>query len=179
MYIAKDPKFARKLVVKLSQFLRYMLKNTGRFITLKEEISHIENYVVLENARFQDKIEIIYDIDNNLGKLKIPILSIQPLVQNSILHGLLPKDGKGKVTISAHKVDDRVLINITDNGVGIKQENMEKVFTAGYGTGCGVGVSNVNERLKILYGEEYGLEIRSRYGTGTKAYFSVPFDKEG
>jgi two-component system LytT family sensor kinase len=178
MYITKDPKFARKLVVKLSLLLRYMLKNTGRFITLKEEISHIENYIALENARFQDKIEVVYDIDNNLSKLKIPILSIQPLVQNSILHGLLPKDGKGKVTISVHKVDDKVLISIIDNGVGIKQNDMEKVFTAGYGKGCGVGVSNVNERLKILYGEAYGLEIRSRFKTGTKAYFSVPVNEE-
>ncbi len=178
MYITKDPKYARRLVVKLSQLLRYMLKNTGRFITLKEEISHIENYVTLENARFQDKIEIIYDIDNDLGKLKIPILSIQPLVQNSILHGLIPKEGKGSVTISAHKEDDRILITITDNGVGIKKGDMEKVFTAGYGKGCGVGVSNVNERLKMLYGEEYGLEIRSRQGIGTKAYFSVPVEKE-
>lgn len=179
MYITKDPKYAKKLIVKLSQLLRYMLKNTGRFITLKEEISHIENYVALENARFQDKIEIIYDIDKDLGKLKIPVLSIHPLVQNSILHGLIPKEGKGKVTISAHKVDDKVLINVTDNGVGIKEGDVDKIFTSGYGKGCGVGVPNVNERLKMLYGKDYSLEIRSKYGTGTKAYFSVPVDKEG
>jgi two-component system LytT family sensor kinase len=179
MYITKDPKFARNLIVKLSQLLRYMLKNTGRFITLEEEIAHVENYIALENARFQDKIEIIYDIDNKLSKLKIPMLSIQPLVQNSILHGLLPKDENGTVTISAHEVDKKVLISIIDNGVGIKQVDMEKVFTAGYGKGCGVGVSNVNERLKILYGKDNGLEIRSKYGTGTKAYFSVPITEEG
>ncbi|SHJ37430.1 two-component system, LytT family, sensor kinase [Dethiosulfatibacter aminovorans DSM 17477] len=179
MYITKDPKYAKKLIVKLSQLLRYMLKNTGRFITLKEEISHIENYVALENARFQDKIEILYDIDKDLGKLKIPVLSIQPLVQNSILHGLIPKEGKGTVTISAHKVDDKVLISVTDNGVGIMEGDVEKVFTSGYGKGCGVGVPNVNERLKMLYGKDYSLEIRSKFGAGTKAYFSVPFNKEG
>jgi LytS/YehU family sensor histidine kinase len=178
MYITKDPKFARKLVVKLSMLLRYMLKNTERFITLKEELSHIEHYIALENARFQDKIEIIMDIDQALYDIKIPILSIHPLVQNSILHGLLPKEGKGNVTISIHRVEDKVIVSVSDNGVGIKKENLAKVFTAGYGKGCGVGVANVNERLKILYGEEYGLEIKSKYTIGTKATFSVPLGKE-
>lgn len=174
MYINKDPEFARKLIVKLSTLLRYLLANYGRFITLGEELSYIENYVVIENARFKDKLRIIFDIDRNIKEIKIPVFTVHPLVQNAIIHGILPKEIGGTVKISAHSQFDGVLITVTDDGIGIEEDKIEKIYKHGFGTGCGVGIPNVNERLKILYGEEYGLKIESEYKKGTKAYFKVP-----
>jgi two-component system LytT family sensor kinase len=174
MYIMKNPEYARKLIVKLSTILRYLLSNYGHFITLEEEISYIKDYVVIENARFNDKLKIIYDIGKSIKNVKIPVFTVQPLLQNAIIHGILPKENTGKVKISACKLYNEILISVTDNGIGIKEENLKRVYEHGFGTGCGVGIPNVNERLKILYGEKYGLKIESKYKKGTKVYFKIP-----
>lgn len=174
MYIYKNPKYARKLIVRLSTLLRYLLGKYGRFITLGEELSYIEDYAVIEKARFKDKLRIVFGIDENIKDIKIPVLTIQPLVQNAIIHGILPKETGGTVKISAHRLQDEILISVTDDGIGINEDRLKRVYEHGFGTGCGVGIPNVNERLKILYGEEYGLRIESRYNMGTKAHFKIP-----
>ncbi len=175
MYILKDPEYARFLLVRLSTLLRYLLGNSGRFISLREEINYIDNYVVIEEARFVGKIRVLFDIDPAAKDCNIPVFTIQPLVNNAILHGVLPMEGSGVIKISAQRVGDEVIIAVEDNGVGILEEDMKKVFEPRYGTGCGVGISNVNERLKILYGTDYGLRIESEYLQGTKAWFKVPY----
>lgn len=176
MYINKNPEYARKLIVRLSTLLRYLLGNNGRFITIGEEISYIEDYAVIENARFKDKLEIVFNIDEDTEDTKIPVFTIQPLVQNAIIHGILPKEEGGKVTISTQKVHDEILISVTDTGMGIKKEELNKIYEYGFGSGCGVGIPNVHDRLKILYGEEYGLKIESEYNVGTKACFKIPLN---
>ena len=176
MYIYKNPKYARKLIVRLSTLLRYLLGKYGRFITLGEELSYIEDYAVIEKARFKDKLRIEFGIEENIKDIKIPVLTVQPLVQNAIIHGILPKDIGGTVKVSAHRLQDEILISVTDDGIGIKEDRLKRVYEHGFGTGCGVGIPNVNERLKILYGEEYGLKIESNYNLGTKAYFKIPLN---
>jgi len=178
MYINKNPEYARKLIVRLSTLLRYLLGNYGRFITIGEELSYIEDYAVIEKARFKDKLRIVFNIDKNIEEIKIPVFTVQPLVQNAITHGILPKENGGTVKISAHKLDDEIVISVTDTGIGIIQENLDRVYEHGFGTGCGVGIPNVNDRLKILYGEEYGLKIESEYNMGTKAYFKIPLNNK-
>lgn len=174
MYINKDAEFARKLIVRLSTLLRYLLGNYGRFISLGEELSYIEDYIVIESARFKDRLKIIIDVDNSIRKIQIPVLTIQPLVQNAIIHGILPVGVKGTVKITAHALNDEVVISVVDDGIGMTEEQLEKVFEGQFAKGCGVGIPNVNERLKILYGEEYGLKIESQYNVGTNASFIIP-----
>lgn len=176
MYILKDPEYARFLLVRLSTLLRYLLGNSGRFISIREEIKYIDNYVVIEEARFIGKIRVVIEVDEEAKNCKIPVFTIQPLVNNAILHGVLPKVGAGIIKISAHKIADEVIISVEDNGIGIPQEYIQKIFEPRFGTGCGVGISNVNERLRILYGDNYGLKIESEDGKGTKAWFKVPYN---
>lgn len=174
MYIINNPEYARNLIVSLSTLLRYMLGNYGRFITIGKELQCIEDYVVIEKARFNDKLRIICDIDKTARDVQIPVLTIQPLVQNAITHGILPKESGGTIKISAYKHDDEIVISVIDDGVGITQEIINKIYEPGFGTGCGVGIPNVDERLKIIYGEKYGLRIESDMNKGTKAWFSIP-----
>lgn len=174
MYIIKDQEYARKLVVKLSMLLRYLLGNYGRYISIEEEIKYIKDYAVFENARFEDKLKIEFDIEKSIMDVKIPIFTIQPLVQNSIAHGLLPKEEGGTVKVSAKNINNEILITVEDDGIGIKESEINKIFGAGYGKGLGIGISNVNERIKLIYGKRHELKIISTYGVGTKAYFSIP-----
>jgi two-component system LytT family sensor kinase len=175
MYILKDPEYARFLLVRLSTLLRYLLGNSGRFISLREEMKYIDNYVVIEEARFIGKIRVLFDIDSEAKDCNIPVFTIQPLVNNAILHGVLPMEGPGVIKISAQRVADEVIIAVEDNGVGISEEDIEKIYEPRYGTGCGVGISNVNERLKILYGTDHSLRIERVKPQGTKAWFKVPY----
>jgi two-component system LytT family sensor kinase len=174
MYINKEPQYARQLIIRLSTLLRYLLGTYGRFIPLAEELSYLEDYVVIENARYLDKLSVDFNIDVNIDDIEIPVFTIQPLVHNAIIHGILPKDGVGRVTINISRLKNELIISVEDDGVGIKEVNMKKVFESGNGSGCGIGVNNVDERLKILYGKEYGLKIQSRYMKGTIVSFRIP-----
>lgn len=178
MYINNDPAYARKLIIKLSTFLRYLLGNYGRFITLDEELLYIEDYVSIEKARFKDKLKIEYAIDESLRKIKIPVFIIQPIVQNAIIHGIIPCEKEGTVKIAVQKEGDNVFISVEDNGIGIKEEDIKNIFIPGFGKGCGVGIPNVHERLKILYGEDYGLKLESKYGYGTKILIRIPLSTD-
>ncbi len=177
MYINKEPQYARQLIIRLSTLLRYLLGTYGRFIPLAKELSYLEDYIVIENARYLDKLSVDFNIDANIDDIEIPVFTIQPLVHNAIMHGILPKDSHGRVTINISRLKDELIISVEDDGVGIKEEDMEKVFEPGNGSGCGIGVSNVDERLKILYGSEYGLSIKSRYMKGTIASFKIPISQ--
>ena len=174
MYINKEPQFARELIVKLSRLMRYLLNEKQRLIPLNKEIAYVQNYVVIENARFQDKITIKFNIDSDLEDIEIPVLSIQPLVHNSIIHGILPKEQHGEVSISVERHEKNIRISVSDTGIGIKEEELQDIFLPGIGKGCGIGISNVDERLKLLYGDSYGMKIISTYGKGTTVLFDIP-----
>jgi two-component system LytT family sensor kinase len=175
MFIRTKPETARKLLIRLASFFRYSLNREGRFITLKEELKYIQNYIVLEKARFGKKLRVSRNIDKSLLEYSIPVLTVQPLVENAIRHGITPKEGRGTVQISACLQGDEIEISVVDDGIGIHPEIMPKIFQPGFGSGCGVGLSNVHERLKILFGEEHGLHVESEFGNGTKVWFRVPF----
>ena len=174
MYINKDTKYARKLIVSLATTLRYLLGKFGRFITLEREISYLEDYIEIERARYVDRLTIDFITPEKTGNIELPVLCIQPLVHNAIMHGILPKDGIGKIMIKVEKADKELLITIEDNGVGMTEEQVIGAYKKGYGSGCGIGISNVNERLKLLYGEDYGVKIDSEYMHGTSVFFRIP-----
>lgn len=184
MFSRTNPETARRLLIRLASFFRHALKRHGHFNTLKEEIEYLNTYLVLERARFRDKLRVIREIDKELMDYKVPVLTIQPLVENAIKHGILPKPGKGTVQINVSKHESEMLLVIRDDGVGIDPAMQTQVLTPGFGSGNGVGLSNVHERLKGLFGLEYGLRIVSVPNEGTSIYVRIPLmvntlEKEG
>ncbi len=174
MFSRTNPETARRLLIRLAGFFRYALKRHGRFNNLQEEIEYLNTYLILEKARFREKLRIVRDIDESLLSYQVPVLTIQPLVENAIKHGILPKAGPGTVEIFARMVNGEMLIAIRDDGVGIHPDRLPEILKPGVGSGNGVGLSNVHERLKGLFGENYGLKIVSAPNAGTSVYVRVP-----
>lgn len=173
--IRTNPGLARSLIYRFASYFRYSLKEKGRFVTIREELEFIRNYLILEKARFGEKLLIVQCVDSGLTEQVIPILSLQPLIENAIRHGITPKEGPGIVRIAVRSLDaEAVEISVSDDGVGINPKILPFVLEPGFGTGSGVGMSNVNQRLKMIYGEENGLIIKSIPGEGTEVRFSIP-----
>lgn len=168
--IRLNPDTARQLIINLSRYLRYNLElNDDEHIDIKKELYQIKDYIAIEQARFGEKLTVIYDIDEEL-ECRIPSLLIQPLVENAIVHGIQPCKGKGVVTISVTESGSRVRIAVRDTGHGIEQAIIDRV-NADEMPGNKIGLLNVHHRVKLLYGE--GLHIR-RLEPGTEIYFYVP-----
>ncbi|HHU05926.1 MAG TPA: histidine kinase [Clostridiales bacterium] len=170
-----NPSLARSLLYRFSSYFRYSLKEKGRFVTVREELEFIRNYLILEKARFGRKLRLVQCVDPCLKDQVIPILSLQPLIENAIRHGVTPKESAGTVKITVRRLgDEAVELSVLDDGVGINPEILPYVLEPGFGTGSGVGMSNVNQRLKMIYGEENGLIIASTPGEGTEVKFIIP-----
>ncbi|BDG60915.1 histidine kinase [Caldinitratiruptor microaerophilus] len=169
-----DVEKARELLVQLASFFRRSLSYRGNFITLQEELEYINTYLALEKARYGDKLRVRMRIDPKVLSVPIPILTLQPLVENSVVHGIAPLEGGGTVGMLARRVRDEIHVLVYDTGVGMDRETVERVFRDGYGTGMGLGLTNVNDRLVSLYGEAYRLRVRSAPGKGTAIRVRIP-----
>ncbi|MCG0238920.1 MAG: histidine kinase [Firmicutes bacterium] len=169
-----DVERAREMLVQLANFFRRSLSYRGNFITLQEEIEYINTYLSLEKARFGEKLTVQMKLDPKALAVSIPILTIQPLVENAVVHGIAPKEEGGKVGVRVRRVRNEIQILVADSGVGMDRETLRRVFQEGYATGMGLGISNVNDRLVSLYGPEYGLRIRSSPGRGTVVRLRIP-----
>jgi len=175
-----DSEQARNLIIELSEFFRRSLKSSRDFVTLQEELQQVDSYLTLEKARFGERLSIVKKIDEAVEDVKIPSFTLQPLVENAVKHGLLSRTNGGTITISAKQNGSIVELQVEDNGQGIPQENMKQIFEHGFGKGAGVGLTNVNERLKNIYGPQYALRIDSTEGKGTIIYISIPLhSKDG
>jgi len=167
--IRVDPDTARGVVLKLSNILRRLLRKHETFVPLREELSFIDDYLDIEVARFgEDKLDIVKEINDNTLETFIPSMLLQPIVENSLKHGLAPKLEGGKICLRTSTRDGRLRIEIEDNGVGISEEKMPHVYVEG------IGLSNVRERLRVLYGADFNLDIESREGQGTTIKIDVP-----
>lgn len=176
MFIRTNPEEARLLLLRLAALFRHSLKRQGRYITMKEEIEYIDTYLALEQARFMDKLQVEMDIAPGLLQYQIPVLTLQPLVENAVRHGITPKVGPGTVRIEVRQLAADLEITVSDDGVGIGPKILPRIFEPGFGSGNGVGLSNVNERLKILFGmgAGYGLGIESEPDRGTIVRVRLP-----
>src|SRR5713226_1257910 len=164
-----DPDSARGVVLKLSSILRRLLRKHETFVPLKEELKFIDDYLDIEVARFgKDNLDIVKQIDDAALEAFVPSMLLQPMVENCLKHGLAPKLGGGKIELRTTNRDGRLRIEIEDNGVGISEEKMPHVYVEG------IGLSNVRERLRVLYGTDFRLEIESRPGEGTTIRIEVP-----
>jgi two-component system sensor histidine kinase LytS len=169
-----NPEEARTLIIELSDFFRRSLKSSRDFVTLREELEHVDSYLTLEKARFGPRLAIVKHIDEDILNIMIPTFTLQPLVENAVKHGLLSKEEGGTVSISAFPQGGHVSFAISDNGQGISEQLLSQVLVSGFGKGAGVGLSNVNERLRNIYGPKHVLEIESVEGQGTQVRFSIP-----
>jgi len=167
--IRVDPDTARGVVLKLSNILRRLLRKHETFVPLREELSFIDDYLDIEVARFgEDKLDIVKQIDDKTLETFIPSMLLQPIVENSLKHGLAPKLEGGKICLRTSTRDGRLRIEIEDNGMGISEEKMPHVYVEG------IGLSNVRERLRVLYGADFNLDIESHEGQGTTIKIDVP-----
>ncbi|MFY9803481.1 MAG: histidine kinase [Candidatus Acidiferrales bacterium] len=164
-----DPDMARGVVLKLSNILRRLLRKHETFVPLREELEFIDNYLDIEVIRFgRDKLQIFKEIDEQTLETFVPSMLLQPMVENSIKHGLAPRLEGGQIHLRTRRIEGRLLIEISDNGMGIPTERLADVY------GGGIGISNVHERLRLLYGDQFKMDIRSQEGQGTQIHIEIP-----
>jgi two-component system LytT family sensor kinase len=169
--IRSQPETARMLIVKLSGLLRRLLRSQEHFVTLREELEAIDEYLDIEAIRFGPKLTIEKSIDPDSLDVVVPSMLLQPLVENSIKHGLSPKIGDGRILIRSVRKDGHAIIDVIDNGVGVSGVKAERTDLT---KGSGIGLQNVNERLRVIYGTNYQLQLDSVPGEGTCARVVIP-----
>jgi two-component system, LytTR family, sensor kinase len=166
--IRSQPETARVLIVKLSGLLRRLLRAQEHFVTLREELEAIDEYLDIEHIRFGARLHIDKQVDAGCYDVVMPSMLLQPIVENSIKHGIEPKLGEGTITIRTSRSDGHVIIDVIDNGVGVAPGGASRV------KGSGIGLRNVNERLRVIYGSNYQLQLDSVPGEGTCARIIIP-----
>lgn len=177
-FINTDPARARELVVEFADFTRYSFRRHGDFTTLAEELQAIDRYLLLEKARFGDRIRVSLSIAPEVLATAIPFLSLQPLVENAVRHGLESKPGGGLISISATDSGEYALITVEDDGVGIDPKALASVL-AGTTESIHVGLRNVDVRLRQVYGDAHGLVIDTAPGAGTLITMRIPKFRPG
>ena len=166
--IRSQPETARVLIVKLSGLLRRLLSSQEHFVTLREELEAIDEYLDIEKMRFGTKLVVEKQIDPASLDVVVPSMLLQPIVENSIKHGLEPKVGRGRIVIKSVRQDGHAIIDVIDDGVGVSSQDASQV------KGNGIGLRNVNERLRVIYGANYQLQLDSVPGEGTCARVIIP-----
>ncbi len=172
--VRSRPELAREMIVKLGNILRALLRDREAFVPLSEELAFTDDYLDIEVVRFGEKLRVVKEIAEETLAVIVPSMVLQPLIENSIKHGLEPRISGGTVTLRSRIVDGMLLIEVEDDGVG-----MAPVVPAGaqHGAGragTGIGMRNVRERMQVLYGEEAQVEMVSRPGRGTKVRLLMP-----
>ena len=164
---------ARQVIVKLSSILRQLLKKTENFSPLRDELSFIDDYLTIEIARFgEEKLRLEKQIDEPVMGVPIPSMLLQPIVENAIKHGLVPREDGGVIRIGAHPQGRYLMLEVRDNGVGIPREILDQVHQKG------IGISNVQERLRVLYGSDFLFHIESPADGGTIIVLGIPINPD-
>ena len=168
---------AEKMVSLLAKFFRISLSQGKDMIPLEKELEHAISYLAIQNIRFKDKFEFSVHADKELLKYLCPKLSIQPLLENAIYHGMEGKFEDGEITIRVYEKENVIYIEVADNGLGMSEEKIDYIMknkVVSGKRGSGIGVRNVNERIKLIYGEEYGISIKSELDEGTTVTIKIP-----
>ena len=168
-----DPDRARDLIVKLSKILRRLLGKHDEFVQLREEIEFVDDYLDIEVVRFgRDKLRVYKHLNPDTLDVVIPAMLLQPLVENSIKHGLAPKVDGGSITVRSRLQEGKLVIQVEDDGVGMSSP--PAVAAQHGGSGRGIGMVNVAERLHVLFGDDGKMTVRSRDGLGTLVVLELP-----
>ena len=174
--VRSQPELAREMIVKLANILRVLLKDREAFVPFQEELAFTDDYLDIEVVRFGEKLRVVKEIAANTLDVVVPGMLLQPLIENSIKHGLEPRISGGTVTLRSKITDDgMLLVEVEDDGVGMAPErNVASPVGGLVQPGTGIGMRNVRDRMKVLYGEMASLEINSRPGRGTKVALRMP-----
>jgi two-component system LytT family sensor kinase len=173
--IRSKPDLAREMIVKLSHILRVLLRDRDAFVPLSEELDFTDDYLDIECVRFGDKLKVVKEISPDTLDIIVPSMLLQPLIENSIKHGLEPRISGGTVTLRSRVDEGRLLLEIEDDGVGIEPGGPTTAPVSGLvREGSGIGMRNVRERIQVLYGDEANVDIVSRPGRGTRVSLRMP-----
>ena len=174
--VRSQPELAREMIVKLANILRVLLKDREAFLPLREELQFTDDYLDIECVRFGDKLKVVKEIAEDTLDIVVPGMLLQPLIENSIKHGLEPRIYGGTVTLRSRITrDGRLMVEVEDDGVGMAPEQGGASAVSGIlRPSTGIGVRNVRERMEVLYGKLAEVEINSRPGRGTKVTLSMP-----
>ena len=180
---AGEQKKVVSMVGNLSEFFRTSLNQGKDIISIREELQHVRSYLEIQQVRYQDILKYEIQVPKELNKYMIPKITIQPLVENALYHGIKNKRGPGRITVGAKREKEYFVIFIEDNGIGINKERLEQVRNKIlYKTSAGndiYGLYNVNERIRLNFGEKYGISIESIYGEKTTVSIILPYTREG
>ncbi|GAE28822.1 sensor histidine kinase [Alkalihalobacillus hemicellulosilyticus] len=168
----------------LSDLFKYSMKDLDKEVTLLEEINHIENYMRIQQHRFRNRYRLQVNMTEQVKQASIPKLMIQPLVENAVNHGLKDIQENGLVTITAFQKEQTIYITVIDNGAGISEDKLQllnrqlnrKIIET---NDSGVGLTNVSQRLRLMYGARYQLQVVSKENEGTKVTIQLPFNRKG
>lgn len=182
---AGDSKKVVDMITALSSFLRIGLNKGKKFIQIREEIRHIESYLKIQKFRYDDILEYSIEIEDSLYDMRILKLLLQPLVENALYHGIKYKREGGSIRIRGYEKDNNIILEVIDNGVGMDENKLNKIKAVIENTslenrdiirtnGDSFGLYNVAERIRLYYGNEYGLDIESRENVGTTVTIILP-----
>lgn len=174
----EKPDQAVKAVTALARFFRISLSRGKSIITVKDELEHVRNYLMIQHMRFKNRFSYTIEAEDEVLEFASLKLMLQPLVENAIYHGMEFMDGDGEIFISAWKEGEDLYLKVSDNGLGMTEEQVFRLFSdtphTGSSRGSGIGVKNVNERIRLYFGSEYGLSIESEPDEGTVVTIHLP-----
>ena len=166
-----------RTILNLSKFYKLSLNKGFEFLTIKNEIEHVSLYFSIQNARYENKLKLELDVDSSLNDYHIIKIILQPIVENSILHGILEKETiEGTISISVHRYNEVICLVVEDDGIGMDKDTCESILnnqvqnnTSGY------GIKNIHNRIQLFYGLSYGVTIESTPNIGTKTAITIPY----
>jgi len=171
--VRMKPELAREMTVKLANILRALLKDHDTYVPLREELEFTDDYLDIEVVRFGAKLKVVKEIDPRTLEVLVPSILLQPLIENSIKHGIQPRIHGGTVTLRSQLEGERVLIEVADDGVGMGGQPASSVRFRG----AGIGIKNVRERLDVLYGNRASFNVLSSPGRGTRVQIEIPVNR--
>ncbi|MGW0820651.1 sensor histidine kinase [Streptomyces sp. NPDC002845] len=177
-FVRTDPERARELLLEFADFTRYSFRRHGDFTTLADELHAIDHYLALVRARFGDRLSVTLQIAPEVLPVTLPFLCLQPLVENAVKHGLegrtVTAAGKSHISITAQDAGAEALVVIEDDGVGMDPELLRRILSGDVSPSGGIGLSNVDDRLRQVYGDDHGLVIETAVGAGMKITARLP-----
>lgn len=166
------------MITYLSRLMRISIETNDIVTSIAEEVEHARLYLEIQQIRYEDKLDIHWDINEEIMKYKIVKITLQPLIENAIYHGIKPKEGKGKIIIKGYKNKDQIIIELIDDGVGMNSSIQQKINrykpTDDFIEDTHIGVINVNRRIKLIFGDDYGITVKSTNNVGTSLHIKLP-----
>ncbi|WP_405532237.1 histidine kinase [Streptomyces avidinii] len=178
-FVRTDPERARELLLEFADFTRYSFRRHGDFTTLADELRSVQQYLALAGARFGDRLKVTLQVAPEVLPVALPFLCLQPLVENAVKHGLEDSTEECRITITAQDAGSEAVITVEDNGVGMDPALLRRILAGERGGSSGIGLPNVDERIRQVYGDDYGPVMETGVGAGMKVILRIPKYRAG